>query len=137
METRVERFCPKVHPTQGGRHLTLRRRTGRWPDEALTRCPRLAYDELEHDPRFISWLEDYSLFAAGGVLRRAGGIEEQPIAWLDAMRAIHSAVKDYEAEQLRPIAEGGVGVDEEPPANADPRHHGFAHVEPPYGRRPR
>lgn len=132
VHTRVERHCPRL-AADHTRHWRLRRRTGRWADGTHDdACPRLAYDEVSGDKRLSGWIEDYYLYAAHGTLRRAGGIDDQPIDWMGAIRAIHRAVKDHESELLRRAREDR-GADK--PTNADPRHRGFAPVQPPYGRR--
>lgn len=95
-------------------------------------CLRLASDALRSDLRPL--LSDWADYARGHLLR-AGGIADQPLTWLEAMRVIDSEMNAIHREELEASREK---TGRRQPKGADPSFslpRGFTEAPIPYGRK--
>lgn len=119
LDVRVERRCPKLVHGQEEDQRALQAKMELPPAPELEEaCPRLHAEAVENDREAQRWLADYGDYSRGALARR-GGIEDQPLRWLEAQRLIDATVNDWKGKQFEkgrettPKAPTGMSVDPE------------------------
>lgn len=124
------RRCPKLRPGEEALQRVRQSHPDLRPDaNHPDACLRLHAERLR--PDIAAMIGDWADYARGHLLR-AGGISEQPVAWIEAMRVIDSEMGAVQREELERQRSQRSAPGADPSFSPAP---GFKEAEIPYGRR--